>query len=193
VAAIEYSFDGKKWENYAGPVECPLSVRVYARATLDGFAPSVVVDSKATRILDRKNWRVVFADSEEKNEGEKENFIDGKLKTYWHTNWKTTKEKYPHEIQVDLGESVSIAAFVCTARSGNDNGRIKGYEFYVSADGKQWGKPVASGEFAKKELKNTVNLSPPVKGRFIRMRALSPRKQKDHFASVAELEVIPAE
>lgn len=191
--ALEYSYDGQKWERYGGPLECPGTVHIRARAVRAGFAPSAVVEAKLTRVLSKKNWRVVSADSEEKGEGDKGNLIDGNADTFWHTNWQTTKEKYPHEIQVDLGETVSIAGLVCTARSGNPNGRIKKYEFYVSADGKEWGQPVARGDFSKKELKTTVRLTKPVSGRYVRLRALSPQKAEEIYASAAELDVIPAE
>ena len=190
---IEYSLDGQIWKVYETPFDLPGTVQLRARATREGFSPSTVVEKKLIRVLVKNNWRVVFASSEQKGEGEKEHLIDGQVDTFWHTNWQTTKEKYPHEVQVDLGENVAIATIVYTARSGMDNGRIRKYEFYVSADGKEWGQPVAKGDFSRKELQNTVRLAKPVACRYLRMRALSPHKGEEFFASAAELDIIPAE
>ena len=63
----------------------------------------------------------------------------------------------------------------------------------MSADGKEWGQPAASGDFSRHELRNTVTLSKSVTGRYVRMRALSPHKPEEFFASAAELDIIPAE
>ena len=52
------------------------------------------------------------------------------------------------------------------------NGRIGQYEFYVSADGTNWGTAVATGTFANNAAEKEVSFTPKT-GRFIRLRALS--------------------
>jgi hypothetical protein len=53
---------------------------------------------------------------------------------------------HPHEIQIDMGASQPVAGIrYLPAVIINDNGMIKDYAFYVSQNGKNWGKPVAAG------------------------------------------------
>lgn len=150
------------------------------------LSPAVVA---ATPV--RKPWKVVYADSVEHGEGEKEHLIDGDPATFWHTDWSGSKETYPHEIQIDLGAATTLAGFVYTAREDLPNGRIRGYAFYVSADGKTWGNAVAQGEF-RGEAETSVTFAAPAAGRYLRLVALSPVQPNDFFASAAELDIIPA-
>jgi hypothetical protein len=46
-------------------------------------------------------------------------------------------------------------------QDGSPNGRIAGYKFYVSADGVNWGTPVAQGTFANNSIEKTVSFSAP--------------------------------
>jgi beta-galactosidase len=159
-----------------------------SRRGFDALLPAAAADAGGAR----NPWKVVFADSEEPGEGEKENLIDGDTSTYWHTNWQTSQEKYPHEVRIDLGSSLKLAGFVYTAREDMDNGRIRAFAFHVSADGSQWGAPAATGDF-RGEGETRVMFREPVEGRYIRLVALSPHKGGEYFASAAELDVVPAE
>lgn len=117
--------------------------------------------------------------------------IDGNPATVWVSDKKTTQ--YPHQLDVDLGETLTLKGFTYTPTTNEHvGGVVYGYAFYTSADGKSWGKPVATGSFAN--IKNnpvmqTITFA-QVAARFVRFVALTPAAEKDNRASVAELGVI---
>lgn len=88
----------------------------------------------------------------------------------------TINKKLPFDFVLDLGENVLVSGFTYLPDQARFNpGVIRHYEFSVSKDGRNFGQPVAGGEFG-----NIVN-SPilqrvtfgPVEGRYVRLRALS--------------------
>ncbi|RBL92292.1 alpha-L-fucosidase [Chitinophaga flava] len=116
--------------------------------------------------------------------------IDGNTTTVWVSE---KIAQYPHQLEVDLGETLTLKGFTYTPTT-NDHigGVIYGYAFYTSADGKNWGQPAATGSFAN--IKNNpvpqkVSFA-PVAARFVRLVALTPATEKESRASIAELSVI---
>ncbi|HMS53894.1 MAG TPA: glycoside hydrolase family 2 TIM barrel-domain containing protein, partial [Fimbriimonadaceae bacterium] len=102
---------------------------IKASATREGYVPSATarMDFGAMipiRFLDRSDWRVTRASSEELEEGPKEMILDGNPQSYWHTNWSTSKDKHPHEFEVDLGNALEFSGFEALPRQGQSNGRI---------------------------------------------------------------------
>ena len=101
------------------------------------------------------------------------NVFDGNVGTIWHTEWVAELPLPPHEIQIDLGDSYAIDGFRYLPRQdGSENGWIGQYEFYVSADGSDWGVPVAAGVFSADALEKEVVFEPKT-GRFISLVALT--------------------
>jgi alpha-L-fucosidase len=103
------------------------------------------------------------------------NIFDGNPNTAW-----TLRNNPPIDIIIDLGETIDIKGFTYLPDQGRWNpGIIFNYEFYVSTDGKNWGSPVSTGEFSN--IKNSPVLQEkqfqPVKGKFIKFRALSPAEE----------------
>src|SRR4030067_580649 len=79
----------------------------------------------------------------------------------------------PPEIQIDLGWIYAVDGFRYLPRQNtSQNGTIKDYEFYVSADGFTWGSPVASGTFANTKAEKEVRFTAKT-GQYVRLRALS--------------------
>ncbi|UIR55328.1 discoidin domain-containing protein [Sphingobacterium sp. SRCM116780] len=132
--------------------------------------------------------QVIFASSEETGEGEAANLLDGDPSTIWHSMYSVTVAQYPHWVDFDAAAIKTIKAFTYTPREGGGNGNIKGYKLQISTDGKNWGTPVAEGNFENNGKPKTVTLSKPVKGRYIRFTALSSQNGQD-FASGAEFAV----
>jgi F5/8 type C domain-containing protein len=63
-----------------------------------------------------------------------------------------------------MGTSYPVGGFRYLPRQdGSSNGRIAGYRFYVSANGVNWGTPVAQGTFANNSTEKTVTFgaAPP--------------------------------
>jgi hypothetical protein len=131
-------------------------------------------------------------DSFEPGEGEFRHAIDDDPATFWHTAWSSSQPSHPHEIQIDLGKSLQLVGFTQLPRQGgNANGRIRGYEFYVSADGRQWEPVVKDGRFPNNDQLQEVRFEKPATGRYIRLVALSEWSRQP-YTTIAELDVLAA-
>lgn len=96
--------------------------------------------------VDRAAWKA-SADSEAANDTPA-NAIDGNPASIWHSQWDGAEPPPPHALTVDLGAAVKVSGFRYLPRQDKStNGTIAQYRFYVSADGVNWGAPVATGDF----------------------------------------------
>lgn len=141
--------------------------------------------------VDKVKLRVVKVDSEETSneDGHGKNAVDGNPNTYWHTQWHGNSPGLPHEIIIELLPPATIKGFSYLPRQDpSDHGTIKDYEFYVSDDGWNFGRPVKKGTFdpGKGEQIETFE---PVKCRFIKLRALSEINGLP-WTSAAEIRVV---
>jgi len=114
--------------------------------------------------------------------------IDNDPSTIWHTNWEPMAQP-PHHLTLDLKKSVRVSGLTYLPRQDMTNGRIARYQVYVSADGENWGKPVAEGTWANDPALKTIHLDEPHNARFVKLVALSEVSGQP-FASVAEVGVI---
>lgn len=138
--------------------------------------------------------KVVRVDSEETSgeDGKGANAVDGDPNTFWHTQWQDENPSPPHEIVIELSQPAELVGFTYLPRQDdNDHGNIKDYEFYVSQDGKDFGRPVKTGTFENNKEKKKVTFEPR-KCRFIRLKALS-EANGEAWTSAAEIGVIQAE
>jgi len=115
--------------------------------------------------------------------------MDGNPQTMWHTAFGGGETKHPHEITVDLGKSYEIAGFEYLPRTGRTNGTIKDYECYVGDNVKKLGKPVIKGAFARSGEDDKVKFLGKVRGRYVRIRALSEAGGRP-WTSIAELRIL---
>lgn len=135
---------------------------------------TIVVKAPVTQPVSHKRWRLKFVDSQETIGYAATNAFDGNPATFWHTRFiNTSLVKKPHEIQIDMRDSVTVSGFQYTPRQDGFNvGNVAKFQFFVSMDGKNWGKPVASGVFENSNLNKQVYFAPK-RGRYIRLRSLS--------------------
>ncbi|MHC4521623.1 MAG: discoidin domain-containing protein, partial [Planctomycetota bacterium] len=112
--------------------------------------------------------------------------MDGDPQTIWHTFWGRGESGHPHDIVVDLGEPRDISGFGYLPRRDGSNGTIRDFELYVSDDTRDFGRPVVTGTFAKRNTENVIRLNVPVRGRYARLRALSEVNGRP-WTSIAEL------
>ena len=156
---------------------------VARREATTGQAPAAVAKKIALK--------VVKVDSEETSgeDGKGANAVDGNPNTIWHTQWESDSPRPPHEIIIELTPPARIRGFTYLPRQDEeDHGNIKDYEFYVSDDGKDFGKPVKKGAFSDSKEKKTATFD-AVSCRFIKLRALSEIND-EAWTSAAEIEVI---
>ena len=124
--------------------------------------------------IPKDDWNLIYVDSEEVNyPGLAIMSFDGDPTTIWHTRWSTGSDPYPHEIQVDMGETYRLYEFTLLNRQNGPNGRIKEYELYISEDSLDWGEPVSIGEFVNTSAPQTITFSSSIIGRYFRLVGLS--------------------
>jgi hypothetical protein len=151
---------------------------------LSGMASSTIAQDKVT-------LKVVKADSEETagEDGKAANAVDGDPGTIWHTQWQDANPEPPHEIIIELSQPCRISGFTYLPRQDDsDHGNIKDYEFYVSNDGDDFGKPVKKGTFENSKDKKTATFD-SIQCRFIKLKALSEVNDLA-WASAAEIGII---
>ena len=135
--------------------------------------------------------KVVKVDSEETagENGKGANAVDGDPNTIWHTQWQDATPECPHEIVIELTPATIIKGFTYQPRQDDsENGNIKGYEFYVSNDGQDFGQPVANGEFENSKESKSVTFAPKA-CHFIKLKALS-EVNGGAWTSAAEIGVL---
>jgi alpha-L-fucosidase len=134
--------------------------------------------------VSKKKWTVV---GEAANGRDRLFAIDGDPNTTWNLNTQT-----PVDFIFDLGENLQLKGFKYLPGQGRwETGIISNYELYLSTNGKNWGTPVAKGEFSN--IKNspvwqekTFNVTT---GRYIKFKALSVVNE-DGKVGIAEFDVI---
>ncbi len=135
--------------------------------------------------------KFIKADSEETagEDGKAANAVDGDPNTFWHTQWQDASPECPHEIVIELTPPATIKGFTYLPRQDDsENGTIKGYEFYVSNDGQDFGQPVAKGEWENSKSLKTVTFAPTA-CRFVKLKAIS-EVNDGAWTSAAEIGVV---
>jgi len=146
--------------------------------------------------LSKSRWKILSFSSENTQfEDERAVLaIDGNPNTFWHTLWSGGNPGHPHHIAVDMGEEVAVTGFTYLPRQ--DGRQIKGvigeFEFYVSNDANDWGRPVATGRFDKIEVDprgRVVLMTRPATGRYFKLVSLSA-PGGEPYAGAAEVGVL---
>jgi len=132
--------------------------------------------------------KVIACSSFESGEGDPEHAVDGNTDTFWHSRWSHNEAQPPHFLVLDYSHPLDITGLTYTARTDMDNGHVRDYELYASRDGQDWGQPVARGHFREDSPEETIQLSTPVRARYLKFVMLSEQHGRP-FASVAELNV----
>ncbi|MBN1507947.1 MAG: discoidin domain-containing protein [Sedimentisphaerales bacterium] len=114
--------------------------------------------------------------------------IDNNPATIWHTNWEPMAPP-PHYLILDLKKSVRVLGLTYVPRQDMTNGRIARYEVYISDDGRNWGRPVATGAWPDDAATKTVRFDRPQDARFVKLLALSEVNNRP-YTSAAEIGVI---
>ena len=173
---------------------------LYAYAGSEAFHPAGRISAETLDKLltpavgtwmQRLGARVIHTDCEAA-EYPARNVLDGDPATFWHTPWGEGAKPFPHELVIELARPASIRGVKLLPRQDMSNGRIKGYQIYVSLDGKQWGQPAAEGAFSRGADLKTVRFGHAIEARFLKLVAQSSFEDKP-YASLAELDVVPAE
>ncbi|MBS1547518.1 MAG: discoidin domain-containing protein [Bacteroidetes bacterium] len=150
-----------------------------------------------TAFIAQTGWTIPYVDSEEltgegPDNGHAIQCIDGDSLTFWHTQWQAQSPPFPHEIQIDLGAVHAVNGVSLLSRAQTTNGKVKGYELYLSMDGVDWGTPQSAGNLTYADpnapsQRGTIHFG-AVDARYVRMVMLS-NYDGSPYVMVAEFDV----
>ena len=143
----------------------------------------------STVMAEAKIVKVKTAADSEKTGYESFRAMDGDPSTMWHTYFGGGDPRPPHTIVLDLGGEYEISGFAYLPREGGGNGTIKDYEFYLSNDNKDFGRPLIKGAFTEFSAENIVKFDRLAKGRYVKLVALS-EVNNSPWTSIAELKLL---
>jgi alpha-L-fucosidase len=191
---IRYTLDGstptEDSELYINPIQLPNGGIVKAVAFSAG---KISHPAQAVFDIVPAKWKIHYADSENLDSGAAaDKAIDGDPDTVWESQGQNATPSRPHEIQIDLGETLTLKGFTYLPRKNSLAGTINDYEFYTSMNGKRWGQPVSKGRFdniCNNPVQQRIYFDAPIKARYIRLVGLTDIENKP-FISAAEIGVI---
>ncbi|WP_369147697.1 discoidin domain-containing protein [Streptomyces sp. R44] len=154
-----------------------------------GVAPANAMEPAAPA-LDRTGWTATASDEETTGEnGRAGNVLDGDTATIWHSSYSGTPVPLPHSITVDMHRTAVVSGLVYQPRTAGTNGRIGEYSISLSADGQNWGSPVATGTLADDAGAKTLGFAPQG-ARFVRLTAVTEAGNRGPWSSAAELNLL---
>ena len=175
----EPTHNSKKYTD-AVPTQGKIEVKAIAYDPASGKSSPVCIEKFD---ISRKDWKIVGSNDEKAYSS-----LDGNTSTVWH---QSDNNKMPIDLVIDLGSEYKICGFKYLPDQNKwSSGIITHYQFYVSADNKEW-KLVSEGEFSN--IKNNplwqIKQFPAEKARFIKITALK-NTAGDNVAGYAEVDVI---
>ncbi|HSC39030.1 MAG TPA: discoidin domain-containing protein, partial [Chitinophagaceae bacterium] len=165
---VYYTIDGSvpnsKSRKYTGPFQTGGKVEVRAIA-YDPASGKSGPEYREKFDISRKDWKIVGVDDKKANA-----IVDGNSSTAWHQG---SDKKMPVDLIIDLGKEENLVGFRYLPDQGRGDGAITNYRFFVSKDNIAW-EQADEGEFPN--IKNNPLWQsrnfPPVKARYIKLRAL---------------------
>lgn len=150
----------------------------------------------STNHIDEGQMKVTFVTSNAAADGVKENIIDNKSDTIWHSAYGAN-DSLPVEAIVDLGYVYDLEQVDYLPRQSGSNGHITHYRIEVSTDGTNY-TPVVEGYLSNNgyELDDKTNPKKikfePVEARYVKFIAIESigngGSDNNHYASIAELD-----
>ena len=187
---LRYTTDGSEptaqSKEYSGPIDLEQGGTVNARAFLKDQASAVVSN---TYPMSTQGWKVVKA---EDSASSPDFLIDGNERTLWNTHTPQGELAPPQAVEIDMGKEIAVKSIFYTPRQdGIAKGTADKYEVYLSKNGKDWGKPVAQGEFSNikaNPIRQRIDLAQPVKAQYMKFVVTSVVDAK--HVTIAELGVV---
>jgi len=176
-----------EFQRYKEPLQLPYGAKVhsYVRDEESGEKTQVVVDVFG---IAREQWEVVSVDGTKAKEASQS--IDNNPESFFTIG--SDASEHPHALVIDMRENLPVGGFSYLPRQdGKKEGIVYEYAFYVSSDGKNWGKPIATGTFDNIEnnpVRQRIEFDKAVEGRYIKLVSESDVRQSG-MAAFAEIEV----
>lgn len=200
-AIITYTTDGSEpnlqSQQYKNPFDFSGAGTIKAKSFINrGDQSSETVSAKYD--LAPRKWKILFASHEAKG-FDAGLAIDADPRTYWHTGTPGETTPFPHELAIDLGESLSVKGFSYTPPAklnsrlhGENSGIIYQYSFYVSQDGQNWEEVIHQGSFANiknNPVKQEVKFEQSFLTRFVKFVSHASVNGDENVSSVGEIGV----
>ncbi len=184
---LYYTLDGSEPDSSSQEYKQPFLMDKKANIKAVAFDPVLKQQSPVTSIqfdIPKTKWKIIGKYPEQE---EIDAIIDGDENTAWSIDGEE-----PLDFVIDLGESITCKGFKYLPDQDRwDPGIIFKSEFYISENGKNWGEHVYTGEFSN--IQNSpvwqVIEFQASKGRFIKLRALSPAEENGRIG-IAEFEIL---
>ncbi|GAA1558958.1 discoidin domain-containing protein [Streptomyces globosus] len=171
------------------PAPVPFEQQTAMQAPHHPVVPANALEPAAP-VLDRAGWTAAASDEETAGEnGRAANVLDGNAATIWHSRWSGTPAPLPHGITVDMHRTAVVSGLVYRPRGDGGNGRVGEYAVSLSADGRDWGSPVATGTLADDGGAKTLGFAPQG-ARFVRLTALTEAGGRGPWTSAAEIDLL---
>jgi len=181
-----YTLDGSEPTHnstkYTGlvPTQGKVTVKAIAYDPASGKSSPVSLEKFD---ISRKDWKIVGITDERATA-----IFDGDPASVWH---QRDGKKMPIDLVIDLGNEYNVSGFKYLPDQNKwSSGIITHYQFYVSADNKDW-KLVSEGEFSN--IKNNplmqIKTFESTPARYIKLSALK-NTQGDDVAGYAEVDVM---
>jgi alpha-L-fucosidase len=185
---IYYTLDGSKPDITSTKYEKPFLLKEKAKlkaVCIDSETKGQSLVQTINFDICKEKWKVVYPKGKKKKS---EAVVDDDKNSSWYIKAK----EMPVELIVDLGEKLKLSGFTYLPdQSRWAGGYIFKYEFYVSPNGKKWGKAVSEGEFSN--ISNNPLLQKKTfdtkKGRYIKLKALSEANNEKRIG-FAEIGII---
>ena len=140
------------------------------------------------KVANPTDWGLTVS-SNQSGEGAIANLIDGKLDTYWHSQWSAPVSTYPHWIVIDMKKSEIVSQVDLAPRHNSANG-FRLFNIEGSMDGVNWVR-VLDNQILNLTLKDYQGYSfqvlPPLtsqKFRYIRINALEGSESSTNLAEI---------
>ncbi|KAJ4247483.1 hypothetical protein NW762_013159 [Fusarium torreyae] len=139
--------------------------------------------------IKRDNWAVTCDSQQEDNECSKA--IDGDRNSFWHTAYGDNDPEPPHYYTIDMKTIQNVNGLsVLPRQDGSDHGWIARHNVFLSTDGKNWGNPVAFGNWYADNTEKYSNFETR-RARFVRLVAITGANGQP-WTSIAEINVFKA-
>ncbi len=137
--------------------------------------------------ISKTKWTVISPDPEK--DPRAKFIVDANEESVWKSD---PKVELPQSVVIDFGEPFTLNGFsYLPTQKRYIDGTISHYQFYVSKDGRKWGKAVSEGEFSN--IKNNPILQiksfDSVEGRYIKFVGKKEINEKG-IITIAELGII---
>ena len=151
-----------------------------------GKADVVTFQDRSTVIkADRTAWTATASSQETTAEAASASMLlDGKITTYWHSEYSVVNPPYPHWVSVDMKTPIKLVSVEITARQNNANAMTR-FKLEGSTDGSTWSLMGANLVFTgATKTPQSFPVSSSVTVRYLKLTALEGPVKNNFIAEI---------